>query len=190
MRRAQCRALHGGAFVFIRRMHGLGGRLAGVFCRHSANSPWRWRSSFKRHRIAGEQHFAGVYGTQWRGGRGFHFAMILPQSRRLSIYSPRTGQDCQAILLEKTLFCAAGIRRSHAQHIGFRSRISEKLGRRPRRLTCRMCGRAAEKVCTGCSQCAVCWRKNRDGRKKTFSRLSYPAAERGKIGCSDFDVPF
>ena len=51
-------------------------------------------------------------------------------------------------------------------------------------------GRAAEKVCTGCSQCAVCWRKNRDETQKTFSRLSYPLRERGKIERSDFDVPF
>ncbi|MBP3704044.1 MAG: SpoIIE family protein phosphatase, partial [Clostridia bacterium] len=51
-------------------------------------------------------------------------------------------------------------------------------------------GRAAEKVCMSCSQCAVCWRKNRDETQKSFSRLTYPLREHGRIDRSDFDVPF
>lgn len=51
-------------------------------------------------------------------------------------------------------------------------------------------GRAAEKVCMSCSQCAVCWRKNRDETQKSFSRLTYPLREHGRVDRSDFDVPF
>lgn len=69
-------------------------------------------------------------------------------------------------------------------------RISEKLETTAAADLPHVYGRAAEKVCTGCSQCAVCWRKNRDETQKTFSRLSYPLRERGKIERSDFDVPF
>lgn len=51
-------------------------------------------------------------------------------------------------------------------------------------------GRAAEKVCMSCSQCAVCWRKNRDETQKSFSRLTYPLREHGRVDRSDFDMPF
>ena len=51
-------------------------------------------------------------------------------------------------------------------------------------------GRVVEKVCMSCSQCVVCWRKNRDETQKSFSRLSYPLREHGRVDRNDFDVPF
>lgn len=51
-------------------------------------------------------------------------------------------------------------------------------------------GRAAEKVCVNCNRCAVCWRKNRDETQESFSRLTYPLREHGRVDRSDFDVPF
>lgn len=51
-------------------------------------------------------------------------------------------------------------------------------------------GRAVERVCTNCSQSAVCWRKNRDETGKSFSRLTYPLREHGRVERSDFDIPF
>lgn len=117
--------------------------------------------------------------------------MLLPQSRRLSNLFTAHGDRLPGDSLRKNvIFAPAVYGGSHAQRIGFRRSHLGKLETTAAADLPHVYGRAAEKVCTGCSQCAVCWRKNRDETQKTFSRLSYPLRERGKIERSDFDVPF
>ena len=117
--------------------------------------------------------------------------MILPQSRRLSNLFTAHGDRLPGDSLRKNVILrlryTAEAMRSASDSV---DRISEKLETTAAADLPHVYGRAAEKVCTGCSQCAVCWRKNRDETQKTFSRLSYPLRERGKIERSDFDVPF
>lgn len=117
--------------------------------------------------------------------------MILPQSRRLSSLFTAHGDRLPGDSLRKNVILrlryTAEAMRSASDSV---DRISEKLETTAAADLPHVYGRAAEKVCTGCSQCAVCWRKNRDETQKTFSRLSYPLRERGKIERSDFDVPF
>lgn len=117
--------------------------------------------------------------------------MLLPQSRRLSNLFTAHGDRLPGDSLRKNVILrlryTAEAMRSASDSV---DRISEKLETTAAADLPHVYGRAAEKVCTGCSQCAVCWRKNRDETQKTFSRLSYPLRERGKIERSDFDVPF
>ena len=117
--------------------------------------------------------------------------MLLPQSRRLSNLFTAHGDRLPGDSLRKNVILrlryTAEAMRSASDSV---DRISEKLKTTAAADLPHVYGRAAEKVCTGCSQCAVCWRKNRDETQKTFSRLSYPLRERGKIERSDFDVPF
>lgn len=117
--------------------------------------------------------------------------MLLPQSRRLSNLFTAHGDRLPGDSLRKNVILrlryTAEAMRSASDSV---DRISEKLETTAAADLPHVYGRAAEKVCTGCSQCAVCWRKNRDETQKTFSRLSYLLRERGKIERSDFDVPF
>lgn len=117
--------------------------------------------------------------------------MVLPQSRRLSnLFAVRRdklpGDSLRKNVILRLRY-AADAMRGASESV---DKISKKLQDTAADDLPGVYGRAAEKVCSGCSQCAVCWRKNKDETQKSFSRLSYPLREHGRVDRSDFDVPF
>lgn len=93
--------------------------------------------------------------------------MLLPQSRRLSNLFTAHGDRLPGDSLRKNVILrlryTAEAMRSASDSV---DRISEKLETTAAADLPHVYGRAAEKVCTGCSQCAVCWRKIATRRKK------------------------
>ena len=117
--------------------------------------------------------------------------MLLPQSRRLTTLFAVRRDKLPGDSLRKNVILrlryAADAMRGASESV---DKISKQLQDTAADDLPGVYGRAAEKICAGCSQCAVCWRKNRDETQKSFSRLGYPLRENGRVERSDFDVPF
>lgn len=119
------------------------------------------------------------------------FYMLLPQSRRLATLFAVRRDTLPGDSLRRGVILRL---RSAADALGGAytavDSISKKLQRTAADDLPAVYGRAAEKICSGCSMCAVCWRKNRTETQQSFSRLTHPLREHGRIERSDFDVPF
>ena len=117
--------------------------------------------------------------------------MALPRSRRLAdLFAVRRdalpGESLRQNVILRLRYAAQAMQgASDAVDL-----ISKKLADGAANDLADVYGRAAERVCVGCSQSAICWKRNRDATQKTFSRLSYPLRERGKINRADFDGVF
>ena len=159
-------ALHGGAFVFIRRIRPRRADGRRVLATRQIRRGGGVRH-FKRHRIlAGEQHFAGVL-RRGGGGRGFHFIHdFAAEPTAFNLFTAHgdrlPGDSLRKNVILRLRYTAEAMR-SASDSV---DRISEKLETTAAADLPHVYGRAAEKVCTGCSQCAVCWRKNRDETQK------------------------
>lgn len=117
--------------------------------------------------------------------------MLLPQSRRVSNLFAVRGDKLPGDSLRRNVIMRL---RFAADAMQGASNAVDAISKRLRETAAQdlpdVYGRAAERVCAGCSMCAVCWRKNKDETQKSFSRLTYPLREHGKMERSDFDVPF
>lgn len=116
--------------------------------------------------------------------------MLLPQSARLSaLFAVRRdrlpGDSLRRNVILRLRYAADAMRgASKAVEC-----LTKKLADGANDLS-EVYGRAAEKVCVGCSQSAACWKRSREETQRTFSRLSYPLRERGRVDRGDFDGAF
>ena len=117
--------------------------------------------------------------------------MLLPQSRRLqNLFAVRHDKLPGDTLRKNVIFrlrYASDAMQGASEAV---DKISRTLQENAADDFPAIYARVAEKVCGDCSQCAVCWRKNRDETQKCFSRLTFPLREHGRIDRGDFDIPF
>ncbi len=116
--------------------------------------------------------------------------MVLPQSKKLAaLFAVRRdrlpGDSLRRNVIFRLRYAADAMRSASDAVDG----LSKRLGGAADGLS-DVYSRAAEKVCVGCSQSVLCWKKNREETQRTFARLSYPLRERGRVDRRDFDGEF
>ena len=176
---------------YLSGAYGLGGLMAGVF------SPLGKIAVAVAFVIAN-----GIASLQVSGSRQVFYGalevavastlyMLLPQSRRLTnLFAVRhdklPGDSLRKNVILRLRYAAEAMKGASDAV----DRISKTLQESAADDISGVYSRAAESVCMGCSQCAVCWRKKRDDTQRSFSRLTYPLREHGRVDRGDFDVPF
>ncbi len=117
--------------------------------------------------------------------------MILPQSRKLAaLFAVRRdrlpGDSLRRNVIFRLRYAADAMQGASLAVDG----LSKKLAQTGVSDLSDVYSRAAERVCVGCSQSAVCWKRGREETQRTFARLSYPLRERGRVDRRDFDGEF